>query len=200
VDDSAKPVTLPADVISVLSSDARIGTVELTGSRARGEATPLSDWDFAVTARQFDELPDALAEIVRPLRPVVGQWDRLSPIWCYMLILAGPVKVDLLFSHPHRPEAPWPVEASTLAGIDGHFWDWALWLRSKEAAGRQAMVAAELEKMHQHLLAPMGVTLPPASVADAVSTYREARGNWEGRLQSFVPRNAETTVMPVLRQ
>ena len=31
------------------------------------------------------------------MRPVVAQWDRLSRIWCYMLILPGPAKVDLLF-------------------------------------------------------------------------------------------------------
>lgn len=197
--DPADAVTLPADVISTLSSDARISKVELTGSRARGEATPLSDWDFAITAPQFDELREGLAEIVGPLRPVVTQWDRLSPIWCYMLILPGPAKVDLLFSCPHQPLGPWPVTASTLAGIDGHFWDWALWLRSKEAAGRRAMVTAELRKMHEHLLSPMGVTSPPESVSDAVSVYRGVRDEWERRLRSSVPRIVEDTVIPALR-
>jgi hypothetical protein len=59
-----------------------------------------------------------------------------------MLILAGPAKVDLLFGHPHQPAAPWQVNASTLAGIDDHFWDWALWLRSK-LARRDDLVPAD---------------------------------------------------------
>ncbi len=76
--DSAKPVILPAAVIGVLAADPKITAVELTGSRARGQAAPLSDWDFAVTAPRFDDVRDALPETVRPLRPVVAQWDRLS--------------------------------------------------------------------------------------------------------------------------
>jgi len=34
---------------------------------------------------------------------------------------------DLLFGRPHQPAGPWQVNGSTLAGIDDHFWDWALW-------------------------------------------------------------------------
>jgi hypothetical protein len=190
-------VTLPDEVIAVLSSDARIATVELTGSRARGEAAPLSDWDFAVTAAEFDDVRDALPELVRPLHPVVAQWDRLSRTWCYMLILAGPAKVDLLFGRPHQPAGPWPVTASTLAGVDDHFWDWALWLRSK--LGRADIAAGELRKLHEHLLGPMGVTGAPASLGEAVTAYRAAREKCERRLGTHVSRNAEHTVMPVLR-
>jgi hypothetical protein len=91
----------------------------------------------------------------RPLHPVVSRWDRLSRTWCYMLILPGPAKVDLLFGRPHQPARPRPVNASTLAAIDDHFWDWALWLRSK-LAGRDYLVAAELRKLLEHLLGPMG--------------------------------------------
>jgi hypothetical protein len=198
VGDSAKPVLLPGDVIGVLSSDARISKVELTGSRARGEATALSDWDFAVTAPEFHEVRNALPEMVRPLRPVVAQWDRLSRAWCFMLVLPGPAKVDLLFSHPHQPMGPWEVTASTLAGIDGHFWDWALWLQSKVTAGRHDFVAVELRRLHAHLLGPMGVATAPASLTDAVTAYRAARDTCERRLGSRVSRRAENTVMPVL--
>ena len=127
----------------------------------------------------------------------MAQWDRLSPTWCYMLILTGPVKVDLLFGHPHQPAGPWQVNASTLAGIDDHFWDWALWLRSKLARAKD-LVATELRKMHEHLLGPMGVTCPPASLGEAVAAYRSAREEWERRLGSYVSRNAENTVIPVL--
>jgi hypothetical protein len=195
---SAGPVMLPDDVIAVLSSDARIAKVELTGSRASGQATPLSDWDFAVTAAAFEEVRDALPEMVRPLHPVVAQWDRLSRTWCYMLILAGPAKVDLLFSRPHQPAGPWQVNATTLARIDDHFWDWALWLRSK-LARRDDIVAGELRKMHEHLLAPMGVTCAPANLGEAVTAYRTAREKCERRLGSHASRNAESTVVPLLR-
>jgi hypothetical protein len=195
---SAKPVILPDDVIDALAADARISSVELTGSRARGQATPLSDWDFAVTASRFDEVRDALPEMVWPLRPVVAQWDRLSRTWCYMLILPGPAKVDLLFGHPHQPAGPWQLNASTLAGVNDHFWDWALWLRSKLAAGRDELVATELGKLHEHLLGPMGVTSAPASLGEAVAAYRSARYRWERRLGSYVSRKAENTVIAVL--
>ena len=192
---------LPDDVIGVLTADPGIAKAELTGSRARGTATPLSDWDFAVTARRFDEVRDGLAETVRPLHPVVAQWDRLSRTWCYMLILAGPVKVDLLFGRPrpHEPAGPWEVTAATLAGIDDHFWDWALWLRSKLARGDD-MVAGELRALHGHLLGPMGVAHAPSTLGDAVAAYLSARGQCERRLRSPVSRTAENAVLPALRQ
>lgn len=62
---------LPDDVVSVLTSDARIQHVELTGSRARGSATALSDWDLAVTVAKFETVQDALPPMTAPLRPVV---------------------------------------------------------------------------------------------------------------------------------
>jgi hypothetical protein len=52
--------------------------------------------------------------------------------------------------------------------------------------------------MHEHLLGPMGVGRAPASLGEAVSTYRAARGECERRLGSYVSRNAENTVIPVL--
>lgn len=192
---------LPDDVIGTLAADARISGIELTGSRARGAATPLSDWDFAVTATRFDEVRDALAETVGPLQPVVAQWDRLSRSWCYMLILTGPAKVDLLFGRPrpHEPAGPWDVNASTLAGIDDHFWDWALWLRSK-LARNDDVVPGELRKLHGHLLGPMGVDRAPGALGDAVTAYRTAREKCERRLGSRVSRNAENAVLPALEQ
>ena len=109
----------------------------LTGSRARGRAGPWSDWDFAVGATAFAEVCRAMPRLVAPLRPVVAQWDRLARTWCYMLILDGPVKVDLSFAQPHPPLPPWQVSAAALPGIDDHFWDWMLWLHAKHAAGRR---------------------------------------------------------------
>jgi len=141
-----------------------------------------------------------LPRLVAPLRPVVAQWDRLSRTWCYMLILSGPAKVDLIFSQPHAALPPWRVNASTLRGIDDHFWDWMLWLRSKQAAGRQGLVAAELGKPHEHLLGPMGVMPAPTTLDLAVTGYRTARDEWESQLGMRVPRAAEETVIQAFRQ
>ncbi len=139
---------LPDDLVTVLASDARIQRVELTGSRARGTATPLSDWDFTVAVAEFGAVRKELPSLTSPLRPVIAQWDRLSRRWCYRMILAGPVKVDLIFDRPHPIASPWMVSAATLAAIDDHFWDWALWLGSKQLAGRIDLVTAELGKLH----------------------------------------------------
>lgn len=71
-------VVLPEDVAHALAAEASIQRVELTGSRATGMTTPLSDWDFMVTTTEFQAVRDALPSLVSPLRPVVAQWDRLS--------------------------------------------------------------------------------------------------------------------------
>jgi len=186
--------------MGVLACDARIHRVELTGSRARGTATALSDWDFIVTAADFGAVRDALPSLTGPLRPVVAQWDRLSRNWCYMMILAGPVKVDLIFDRPHPIALPWVVSAATLAAVDDHFWDWALWLASKQLSGRDDVVSAELGKLHAHLLAPLGVAAAPRSLGQAVAGYQAARDNWETVLRRRVSRAAETTVVPSLLQ
>ena len=191
---------LPDEVVTVLACDIRIDRLELTGSRARGTATALSDWDFTVATADFEAVRDALPTLTAPLRPVVAQWDRLSRKWCYMMILAGPVRVDLIFDKPHPIEPPWVVNAATLAAIDDHFWDWTLWLVSKHLAGRNGVVTAELGKLHAHLLAPLGVATVPDSFDEAVAVYKAARHGWEKRLRRPVSRNAETAVLPSLRQ
>ncbi len=191
---------MPDDVVTVLARDIRIHRVELTGSRARGTATALSDWDFTVTTAAFEAVRDALPTLTAPLRPVVAQWDRLSRNWCYMMILPGPVKVDLIFEQPHPIEPPWLVNAATLSAIGDHFWDWALWLASKHLAGRNDVVTAELGKLHAHLLAPLGVAAVPDSLDEAVAGYKAAREGWEKRLRRRVSRTAETAVLSSLRQ
>ena len=174
--------------------------IELVGSRARGEARADSDWDFRVEARDFDAVAAALPELVAPLEPLAQQWDRLSDEQCWMLILRGPVKVDLIFpDEPHQKERPWVPGPDTLAGIDDHFWDWMLWLRAKEAAGKEEQVEAELDKLFGHLLAPLGVDAPPSSVADAVDSYLAARQRAERRFGRSVNRAVEQGVAPSLR-
>jgi len=190
-------VALPDDVVRVLVGDARIQRVELTGSRARGTATALSDWDFVVMAAEFDNVRDVLPSLTAQLRPVVAQWDRLSRNWCYMLILGGPAKVDLVFGEPHPIAPPWLVTAATLPLIDDHFWDWALWLGSKQLAGRDDVVTAELGRLHAHLLGPLGVAPRPRNLSQAVAAYRAARDHHEKAL-GRVSRAAERVVLPSL--
>lgn len=137
--------------------------------------------------------------MLAPLEPLAEQWDRLSDTWCWMLVLRGPVKVDLIFpEEPHEKEGPWVAGPETLAGIDGHFWDWMLWLRGKEVAGKEELVAGELEKLHGHLLGPLGAQATPSSVADAVVKYRAGRDRAEARFGRTVSRELERAVAPSL--
>ena len=98
-------VILPDDVIRVLSAGAGIEQVTLAGSRASGLAGPQSDWDFTIATTAFADVRDAMPHLVAPLRPIVAQWDRLSRTWCYMLILGGPAKVDVISAAAHTVAA-----------------------------------------------------------------------------------------------
>jgi hypothetical protein len=116
-----------------------------------------------------------------------------------MLIISGPTKLDLIFQDvAHRHEPPWVVDASTLAGIDDHFWDWMLWLTSKVDAGKDSLVDAELIKMHDHLLAPMGVPTSRASLGEAVEEYVAARDTWAQRVGVTVDPRVEQEVRPIV--
>jgi hypothetical protein len=170
------------------------------GSRATGHARPDSDWDFRVEARDFGAVAAALPELLAPLEPLAEQWDRLSDEQCWMLILRGPVKVDLIFPeelHVHEP--PWVPSAENLGAIDVHLWDWLLWLRPKEASGKRELVAAELEKLFVHLLRPLGVDRVPSTVAEAVELYRLARDALAVRLGCTISRELEAEVARALR-
>jgi predicted nucleotidyltransferase len=192
-------VELGEAVVAAVSPHPAVRRIELVGSRAEGRATEWSDWDFAVETSDFDAVAAALPELLEPLEPLAQQWDRLSAEQCWMLILAGPLKVDLIFGdEPHAPEGPWEVRSDALAGIDDHFWDWMLWLRAKDRAGKSELVAAELEKLFGHLLGPLGVARAPSSVAEALADYRRARDQAEARLGILVSRRLERAVAPAL--
>jgi hypothetical protein len=169
------------------------------GSRAAGTAVPLSDWDFRVETDDFAAVAVDLPNLTSVLEPLAQQWDRLSTHQCYMLILAGPAKVDLLFlDQAHQPKPPWEPSAQSLTRIDQHFWDWALWLAAKQQAGKNELVLSELAKMAHHLLLPMGVREVPASVDAAVMSYRGARDRLESRYRVSVPRLLECEASRVL--
>jgi hypothetical protein len=185
-------------VIETVARDPAIVGVELAGSRARGEETALSDWDFAIGAPDFEAAAAVLPRLVEPLRPLAAQWDRLSPFPTYMLMLRGPLKLDFLFLDRPNPPAPaWRVSAETLPAIDAHFWDWILWLASKETA-RPELVEEQLALLQSHLLAPMGAARRPAGVDEALNLYLERREALEQRLGRAVPRALEREVRPAV--
>jgi hypothetical protein len=189
-----------AAVAAALQSDPDVRSVRLVGSRAAGTAGELSDWDFAVETDDFAALAPRMRELVEPLAPLVAQWDPLGTSRCYMLILRGPVKVDLIFDEPQEESPPWSVDRRSLPLIDDHFWDWTLWLVPKDAAGKADLVAHELEKMHRHLLGPLGVDDPPRSLEEAVAAYLAARDAAAARLGTDVSRSLQREVLPVLRR
>ena len=133
-----------------------------------------------------------------PLHPLAAQWDRLSPNWRYLLILPGLVTVDLLFDQPRAVSPPWTVTAGTLRGIDDHFWDWMLCLFSKQHSAGADHLPAELSKLYQHLLGPLGATAAPLTLDQAICDYRAARGDRENELGVRIPRATERAVMPAL--
>ena len=160
-----------------------------------------SDWDFGVKVHNFPSFAQEIATLVAPLRPLAMQWDRLSEIKCYMLIVHGPVKVDFLFpDEPNEPEDPWRVSKDSMEQIDAHFWDWVLWLASKESRGNPELVSTELSKLFDHILQPMLVQQAPESISDAINDYKKARGEFESRFQMSVNKELQDEVEPLLAE
>jgi hypothetical protein len=190
---------LGALVPALLQSSPVVATVELCGSRASGTAGRYSDWDFRVSTPDFSALVAELPRLIRALDPLVEQWDRLSDEACYMLIVSGPIKVDLIFADvPHEREPPWVVDAGTLSAIDDHFWDWVLWLTSKVDAGKPSLLEAELAAMHDHILGPIGIHAPSTSLEDVVEQYIAARDLCAQRFGVVVDRRVEDEVAPIV--
>lgn len=190
-------VDLAERIIASVAPNPAVRSICLIGSRAEGRATELSDWDFRVEANDFDALAEALPDLLSPLDPLAQQWDRLSPEYCWMLILRGPAKVDLIFpDEPHPNEPPWEPHRDNLEAIEAHFWDWMLWLRGKEASGKSDLVATELDKLFDHLLAPLDVKRRPSSIVEAITSYQNARDRAEQHFAISVRRELETAVAP----
>jgi Nucleotidyltransferase domain len=186
-------------VRTAVAAQPGVVAVTLVGSRARGDATEYSDWDFKVQADDVHQVFGDLPQRITDLQPLAVLWDRLSDEVCLMVIVEGPTKVDLIFDEPNRHQPPWLVTSDTLPAIDAHFWDWTLWLCSKHHAGKREVVAAELERQFDHLLAPLGVTRVPASLEASVSAYEAQRGLREDELGVLVPRRLGEEVGRVVR-
>jgi hypothetical protein len=158
-----------------LGGSNAVTSVTLGGSRARGTATALSDWDLYIEGEP-DEMMDAIPALVASFGPLAAFWEPLAEQAGYMAVMDGPTKVDVFPIGASRSiQPPWPLRADTLVSIDGHFWDWILWLGGKALRGERRLVAGELVKMHGYLLASLGVASAPGSLDEAVVSYRRAR-------------------------
>jgi predicted nucleotidyltransferase len=194
-----RTVDLDARVRAALEPHPAVRAVRLVGSRARGETTELSDWDFEVEAADFDALAGDLPDLVRELEPIGQLWDPYSDEDCYMLMLPGAVKVDFIFpDRPRTPGGPWVVSRDTLRAIDTHFWDWILWIRQKIERDPDRAVPL-LEQMHKLMLRPMGVKSIPISIAEAVDSYLQARDEIEQGTGLLLDRHMEDAVRARLR-
>ena len=164
-----------------------IASVALGGSRAHGTATALSDWDLYAEGDPEGMIVEIPA-LVASFQPLAAFWEPLSEQAGYMVVMDGPTKVDIFATGASRQiQSPWVVTADTLPSIDGHFWDWILWLGGKTLREEHEFVGDELVKMHGFLLRPIGVAFVPASLAEAVASYREARARAVDALGVAVP-------------
>ena len=148
--------------------------------------------------------PEAMMEeipcLVASFRPLAAFWEPLAEEAGYMVVVDGPIKVDIFPIGATRPiQSPWVVGANTLERIDAHFWDWTLWLGGKLLRGQRQLVADELAKMHWFLLAPLGVDSDPASLNEAVASYQPARAHAESALGVVVPHELGRQVSEALR-
>ena len=202
---SAYPCAVPrgdiaSEVLRLMSAHDSVNEVQLVGSRATGRSNLLSDWDFALEVNGFPHVADDLPRLLAQLDPLAQQWDRLSDEQCFMLLLRGPAKIDLIFQEPHVHEPPWRVTAETLTTLDAHFWDWTLWLGSKQLGGKHQLVRDELAKMTEHLLGPAGIERLPSSLEEAIRSYLPARASLETSLSTAVPRRIQHEVMAGFRR
>lgn len=192
---------LKAEIPNLLLRDPTVTRVQLAGSRERGDENALSDWDFVVETDDARILRENISHLVDSLNPLVGQWDRLGPVWCCMLILKGGVKVDIIVEGTTQvDEPPWKVSPENLPAIDDHFWDWTLWLGSKCLKDDSDMVTRELTKMFDHLLEPLGVRQVPESIGEAISAYTAARDHHTDELGVRIAMDLQAEVVGALRR
>ncbi len=162
-------MTVDEEVGRYLRTDPRVANVQLVGSRKQGRAGPLSDWDLVVDTTDVEGTVNAIPRLLEPLKPI---YQFLNPLpeemWNYIIMLPGPVIVDLHFQQELQPEPPWRMAAENLQLIDTHFWDWVLYMARKSMKGEDGLVISELHKMHWYLLSPMGVTDSPTIIKDAI--------------------------------
>lgn len=175
----------PAEYAAAVRNLPGVEAVTLVGSRAMDTVNVLSDTDYAVRTRDFPATARALEALLATHPALAAQWDPFPGEVTYMLLLPGARKVDFIFGgEPVATRGPWDPTIDPPAAIEAHFWDWLLWLGSKQLKGDHALVAAELAKMHDRLLRPLGVRDAPASLDGALRAFERWRaGEAAGRLR-----------------
>ncbi len=183
-----------------LEASEVVSSVVLGGSRAQGTATELSDWDLYVEGDP-EAMMVEIPALVATFRPLAAFWEPLAEQAGYIVVMDGPTKVDIFATGGTREiQPPWVLTADTLPSIDGHFWDWILWLGGKTLREERQLVADELVKMHGFLLRPIGVAFAPAGLAEAVASYREARARAVEALGVAVPQELGRQVWNALQR
>jgi hypothetical protein len=186
-------------VPDLLKMHPAVRWVNLVGSRSEGLALKYSDWDFLVDTTDFDAVSTALPSLTLKLDPLSHLWDPLSHQSVYMMILRGPTRVDIIFDHRQQQKPPWTVNSETIIPINSHFWDWILFIASKEAKGSMDIVSKELRKMYPYLLAPLGCTRIPDSVEEAVREFILLFGEHKRLFNIVVDPALETEVINGLK-
>lgn len=183
-----------------LDGSSVVSFVVLGGSRARGEATELSDWDIYLKG-DSKAMTEEIPALVASFGPLAAFWDPLAEEAGYMVVMDGPTKVDVFPVGASRQiQPPWRLSGDSLASIDAHFWDWTLWLGSKALRGQRQLVSDELAKMHWFLLAPLGVASVPVSLDEAVASYDRARAQAMAALGVVVQQELGRQVSEALRR
>lgn len=175
-----------AAIRTALQNSGAVTSVTLGGSRERGRATELSDWDLYLVGDPEAMMVEVPA-VIASFGPLAAFWEPLSEEAGYMVVMDGPTKVDgFPIGGRRQIQPPWVVGAETLVQIDGHFWDWSLWLGGKTLRDERELVAGELVKMHGFLLGPLGVAAAPTSLGEALAAYLRARATAMDALGVFV--------------
>jgi hypothetical protein len=189
-------VDFVASVRGEVERHPAVTSLDLVGSRARGDPTELSDWDFLVGSPDVEAVARALPRLAATVEPLAAQWDRLSEEASYfMLVLRDGTKVDFVLQRPPDLQPPWVPAGENLHAVDAHFWDWILWLGAKQLRGDDALVQVTLRRlMYHHLLAPLGATSPPATIGEAVELYRSLRAQREREFDAAVARDLDAVV------
>jgi hypothetical protein len=185
---------------TALERCSSVTSVTVGGSRERGSATELSDWDLYLKGDP-EAMMAQVPEVIASFGPLAAFWEPLAEEAGYMVVLDGPTKIDVFPTGGRRRiQPPWVLSAETLVRIDGHFWDWSLWLGGKSLRGERELVADELDKMHDFLLGPIGVATAPTTLGEALAAYLRARASAMNELGVLVDPELGRQVSGALRR
>jgi len=96
-----------AAIWEALEGSKVVSSVVLGGSRARRTATALSDWDLYAEGDP-DGMMAEIPALVASLGPLAAFWEPLSEEASYMVVMGGPIKVDVFpIGASRRIQPPW---------------------------------------------------------------------------------------------